>query len=101
MLQPMKLYIFGNFEGTRPLGNLRHWWANCNMEMDFQEMWCEGEGSLLVTVGRAEWWELMNVVMNLWLPCKAVSVLTGCATGDMCKIFISTWNIFLGGRFSK
>jgi hypothetical protein len=32
------IYIFGNFEGTRPLGNLRHEWANCNMEMDFQEM---------------------------------------------------------------
>jgi hypothetical protein len=28
-------------------------------------------------LGRAEWWELVNVVMNLLLPCKAVSVLTG------------------------
>jgi hypothetical protein len=39
MLQPIKLkYIVGNFEGTRPLGNLGHGWANGNMEMDLQEM---------------------------------------------------------------
>jgi hypothetical protein len=60
------------------------------MEMDLQEMCCEGEGLFLVTVGRAEWWELVNVVMNLWLPYKTVSVLTGCATGSICKIFFST-----------
>jgi len=71
------------------------------MEMVLQEMWCEGEGSRLVTVGRAEGWELVNVVMNLWLQFKAVSVLTGCATGSICKIFISTRNIFFLGKFSK
>ena len=60
------------------------------MEMVLQEMWCDGEGSLMVTVGRAKWWELVNMVMNLWLPHKAVSVLTGCAVGGICKVFIST-----------
>jgi len=78
------------FRGDRPLVNFRHGWANCNMEMYLQEMWCEGEGSLLVTIGKAKWWEFVNVVMNLWLPCKAASVLTGCAAGSICKIFIST-----------
>jgi hypothetical protein len=63
------------------------------MEVNLQEM-CEGEDSILVIVGGAEWLELVKVVMNLWLPCKAVSVLTVCTTVSMCKKFISTETFF-------
>jgi hypothetical protein len=54
----LKQYIIGNFEETRPLGNLRHGCANGNIEVNLQEVWCEGEGSILVTVGGAKWWKL-------------------------------------------
>jgi 3-phosphoglycerate kinase len=82
----------------RGLGKLRHGCANGDMEVNLQEMWCEVEDSILVIVGGAKWWELVNVVMNLWLPCKAVRVFTVCITAGMCKKFISTETFFFGGR---
>jgi hypothetical protein len=39
--------------------------------------------------------EAVNVVINVWLPCKAVSVLTGSTTVGICKKkFISTETCF-------
>jgi hypothetical protein len=52
-------------EGKRPLGIPSHRWEN-NIEMDLQEMGCEGMD--WTDLGRNRWRAVVSAVMNLRVP---------------------------------
>jgi hypothetical protein len=54
-------------EGKRPLGRLRHRWAD-NIKMDLQEVGCGGMDWTGLAKDRDRWRALANVVMNLRVP---------------------------------
>jgi hypothetical protein len=58
-----------------PLGTPRHRWED-NIKMDLQEVICEGMDWIELAWGRYRWQALMNVVMNLQVPCNADNFLT-------------------------
>jgi hypothetical protein len=51
----------------RPLRRPRHRWED-NMRIDLGEIRWEGVDSMHLACDRDQWWALVNVVMNLWLP---------------------------------
>jgi hypothetical protein len=66
--------LVGKTEGKRPLGRPRHRWED-NM-MDLQKVGCGG----MDWIGLAQDWErwpaLVNLVMNLQVPCNMGNFLT-------------------------
>jgi len=66
----------GKPEGKRPLGRPRHRWED-NIKMDLQEVCCGGGDWMELAQDRDRWRELVNAVMNLWVPQNAGNFLTG------------------------
>ena len=59
--------LVGKPEGKRPLGRPRRSWED-NIEMDLQEMGCGGMNWIELAQDRDRRRELVNAVMNLWVP---------------------------------
>jgi hypothetical protein len=55
-------------EGRKSLGRPRHRWVY-NTEMDLGEIGWGGMNWICLSQNRDEWNALVNVVMNLWVPC--------------------------------
>jgi hypothetical protein len=68
----------GKPDGNRPLGRSRRRWED-NFNVDIQEVGCGGTELIDLSQDRDRWRELVNAVMNVWVPysfvtsCKAVS----------------------------
>ena len=54
-------------EGKRPLGRPKLRWED-NINMDLQELECEGVDWIELAEDRDRWRALVNAVMNLWVP---------------------------------
>ena len=54
-------------EGKRPLGRPKLRWED-NINMDLQELECEGVDWIELAEDRDRWRALVNTVMNLWVP---------------------------------
>ena len=52
----------GRPDGKRQLGIPRRRWPH-NIKMDLQKMGWRGAEEI-----RERWWELVNAVMNIWVP---------------------------------
>jgi hypothetical protein len=59
--------LVGKPEGTRSLGRPKYRWED-NTEMDLQEVGCGGMDWIDLAQDRDKWRELVNAVMNLWVP---------------------------------
>jgi len=59
--------LVGKPVGKRPLKRTRHRWED-NIKMDFQEVGCGRMDWIELSQDRERWWELVNVVMSLWVP---------------------------------
>jgi len=59
--------LVGKPEGKRPLARPRHRWED-NIKMDLQEVGCGGLDWIDLVQDRDSWRELVNEVMNLWVP---------------------------------
>jgi len=65
--------LAGKPEGNRPLGRPMHRWNN--IRMDLKEIVREGVDWVHVAQDRDQWWDLVNTIINLWVPLKAENVL--------------------------
>jgi len=59
--------LVGKPEGKRPLGRPRRRWED-NIKMDLQEVDCGAMDWIELAQGKDRWRELVNAVMNLWVP---------------------------------
>jgi len=59
--------LVGKPEGKRQLGRPKSRWED-NIEMDLQEVGCEGMDWIELAQDRDRWREFVNVVMNLRVP---------------------------------
>ena len=57
----------GKPEGKKPLGRPRHKWQD-NIKMDLEEVRCGGMDWIELAQDRDRWRELVNEVINLWVP---------------------------------
>jgi hypothetical protein len=51
----------------RPLGRPRCRWED-NIKLDLREIGIDGVNWIRLAQDRVQWWALMNMVMNLWVP---------------------------------
>jgi hypothetical protein len=58
-----------------PLGRPRHRWED-NIKMDLQEVGCGGKGWIDLAQDKDRWQEIVNAVMNYWLPYNVGNILT-------------------------
>ena len=66
--------LVGKPEGKRPLGKPKSRWED--IKMDLQEVGCGGMDWIKLAWDRDRWQALADVVINLWLPKKALNFLT-------------------------
>jgi hypothetical protein len=66
MINKHKILV-GNPEGTKPLGRPRHRWED-NIKMDLREIGFGDVDWIHLAQDRAQWWALVNMVMNLQVP---------------------------------
>jgi hypothetical protein len=59
--------LVGKPEGNRALGRPRRGQEN-NIKMDLRKIGWEGVAWMHLAEDRDQWWDLMNTVMNLWVP---------------------------------
>jgi hypothetical protein len=59
--------LVGEPEGKRPLGRPRCRWVD-NIKMDLREIGWDGVDWIELAQDIYQWWALMNMVMNLWVP---------------------------------
>jgi hypothetical protein len=59
--------LMGEPEGKRQLGRPRQRWEH-NIKMDLREIGCDGVDCIHLAQDRDQWWALMNMLMNLWVP---------------------------------
>jgi hypothetical protein len=59
--------LVGRPEGRRPLGRPRHRWED-NIKMDFQDVGWVGMDWIELAEARDRLRDLVNAVMNLWVP---------------------------------
>ena len=59
-------FWWGNLK-ERPLGRPRHRWED-NIKMDLQEAGSGGRDWIELAQDRDRWQDLVNAVMNLWVP---------------------------------
>jgi hypothetical protein len=71
--------LVGKLEGKRPLGRPRCRWVD-NIEMDLGEIGCGGVDWICLDQYRDKWRTLVNMLINLQLPCNAGSFLSGCTS---------------------
>jgi hypothetical protein len=67
--------LVGKPEEKRPLKMLRHKLKD-NIRMDLKEIGWKGGDQTHLAQGGGQWWTLVNMVMNLWLPVKVENFLT-------------------------
>jgi len=67
--------LMGKPEGKRPLGRPRLRWED-NIKMDLQEVECVDMDWIEQAQDRDGWRELMNAVINIWVPQNAGNFLT-------------------------
>ena len=67
--------LVGKPEGKRPLGRPRRRWDE-NINIDLQEVGCEGMDWIDLAQDKDRWRALVNVVMNLRVPYSAGNFLT-------------------------
>jgi len=65
----------GKPDGKRPLGRPRSRWED-NIKMDLQKVGCGGINWIKLALDRDRWQALVDTVMNLQVPKKAVNFLT-------------------------
>ena len=58
---------FRRSEGMIPLGRPRHRWEN-NIEMNLQEIFCDGVDWIDVTENRNKWRAIWSMVRKYWVP---------------------------------
>jgi hypothetical protein len=58
--------LVGKPEGKRPLGRPRLRWVN-NIKLNLEIGW-GGMGWIGLAQDRDQWWALVDMVMNLWVP---------------------------------
>jgi len=56
-----------------------------NVTTDLREIRWEGVDWMNLSQDRDKWWDLMNTVMNLWVPWKAVNFLTRWVAVNFCS----------------
>jgi hypothetical protein len=54
-------------EGKRPLGRPRRRWED-NIRMDLMEIWLEAVDWMHMAQDRDRWRDLLNTVVNFWVP---------------------------------
>jgi hypothetical protein len=59
--------LVGRPEGKRPLGGPRRRGED-NIRMVFRKIWIDGENWIRLAKDRVQWWDFVNVIMNLWVP---------------------------------
>jgi hypothetical protein len=59
--------LVGKTEGKRPVGRPRHRWDD-DIRMDLRETRREGVDWTHLDHSRDQWWDLVNKVMNFWVP---------------------------------
>jgi hypothetical protein len=59
--------LVGRPEGKRPLGRPRHRWED-NIKLHLREIGIDGVSWIQLAQGRVQWWAVVNMVMNLWVP---------------------------------
>jgi hypothetical protein len=59
--------LVGRPEGKRPLGRPRHSWED-NIKMDLREIGVDGMKWIWMGWDRVQWWDFVNMVMNLCVP---------------------------------
>ena len=65
----------GKPDGKRPLGRPRSRWED-TIKMDRQKVGCGGMDWIKLALDRDRWQALVDTVMNLQVPKKAVNFLT-------------------------
>jgi hypothetical protein len=59
--------LVGKLERKRPLGRTRRRWED-NIKTDLQKVGCRGTYWIQLAQNRDRWRQLVNVVINLWVP---------------------------------
>jgi hypothetical protein len=59
--------LVGKSEEKRPLGRPKHRWKD-NIRMDLREIGWMGVDLMHLVQDRNQWWSLVKVVMNFWIP---------------------------------
>jgi hypothetical protein len=59
--------FMGKPEGQKPLGRIRRKWED-NVEMDLQQVRCEGLDRIELAQNRGRWRPIVNAVMNIRVP---------------------------------
>jgi hypothetical protein len=59
--------LVGKPEEKTPLERPRHRWED-NIKMDLREIGWEGADWMHLAEDKGQWWDLLNVVMNLRVP---------------------------------
>jgi hypothetical protein len=65
----------GKPEAKRPLWRHRHRWED-NIKIEFERIRCEGVAWIHLPLDTVQWWTVVSMVMNLWVPWKVGNVLT-------------------------
>jgi hypothetical protein len=68
MRNAFKIFV-GKPEGKRPLRRLGHRWED-NINMDLRETGLQGVKWIHLTQQWDQWWVLVKMVTNLWVPQK-------------------------------
>ena len=84
--------LVGKPEGKRPLGRPRHRWED-NINIDIQEVGCEGMDWIQLVQDRDRWRALVNAVMNLRGSMKCGEFLDWLKTGWVLKKDCVAWSI--------
>jgi hypothetical protein len=59
--------LVGKSDGKKPLLRTRHKWED-NIRRDLKEIRWEGVDWMHLTKVKDQWWDLVNMVMNLQVP---------------------------------
>jgi len=73
------IILVGKPEMKRPLGKCKCWWEN-NIRMNLREIGWEGVDWIHVAQYGYQWWDFVNMVLNIWVPYKVENLLTSWVT---------------------
>jgi hypothetical protein len=84
--------LVGKPEGKKPLGKPRRRWED-NIKMNLRVMGWKGGDWIHLAQNRGHWWDLVNTVMNLWVPHNAGNFLTRWVTSSFSRSPYSTESV--------